>query len=110
MQLHQLCSVLPWHASSRPGKVQNVENFYVSSHRPLVIERARQPPSIISACRPIFRCGFIGGSVLDVVVMFETGQDGTDGTSSTGAAQETPFYVCVTEYTGTLTEQDDLSR
>jgi hypothetical protein len=31
--------------------------------------------------------------------IFETEHDGIDGTSSTGAARQTPFYVCVTEHT-----------
>jgi hypothetical protein len=31
--------------------------------------------------------------------IFETEHDGIDGTSSTGAARQTRFYVCVTEHT-----------
>ena len=31
--------------------------------------------------------------------IFKTEHDGIDGTSSTGAARQTPFYVCVTEHT-----------
>jgi hypothetical protein len=31
--------------------------------------------------------------------IFETERDGIDGRSSTGAARQTPFYVCVTEHT-----------